>query len=207
MWWKHFLLSLSAAVLLVSAAGAVDFEKIDKLPVEKRIEAYSEMLGSEKDSMRVLSRLGNAYFDAGQTEDAVRIYRRAMQAGGDRKVFLNLTYALGELGRRDEVANLYKNELEKSPKDALLRAFYADFLSEEPVETKKGIGLAVQEYQKAIELDPKCAEAYFGMGVLFARMGILKEAIREWEKVIAIDPNGRMAPQAERNIAQARQPR
>ncbi len=207
MWCRHFLLSLSGVLLLASSVGAADFDSIEKLPVEKRIEKYSELLGSEKDSLEVLSRLGNAYFDGGRTEDAVRTYRRALQAGGDRKVVLNLAYALGELGRRDEVGQLYRDQLDESPDDALLHAFYADFLTEEQVETKKAIGMAVREYQKAIELDAKCAEAHFGMGVLFARMGILKEAIREWEKVLAIDPKGRMAPQAKKNIDQARQPR
>jgi tetratricopeptide (TPR) repeat protein len=203
MCWKSLSLVVVGMALLAAPVRAVDFAAIDTLSPELRVEELSMMLGVEDDSLEVLTRLGNAYFDMGETEKAATTYRRALQAGGDRRVVLNLAYALGELGRRSEVDALYREELEKTPGDALLHAFYADFLSEEPVESEKGIRLAVQEYQKAIEIDPKCAEAHFGLGVLFARMQIFKEAVLEWQEVIAIDPKGRMVEQARKNISQA----
>ena len=48
---------------------------------------------------------------------------------------------------------------------------------------------AAQAYEKAKELDPQDVTARENLGVVYANQGDLRAAIREWEKVLEIDPN------------------
>jgi cytochrome c-type biogenesis protein CcmH/NrfG len=51
-----------------------------------------------------------------------------------------------------------------------------------------------------MQLDPKNQLSYYLLGVSFADAGIYREAIREWEKVIAIDPKSEAGETAAENI-------
>lgn len=190
-------------VLLPGAAAAVDYGKIEPRPPKERIEAYEKLLGVEKDSMELLFKLGNAYYDAEMGEMAAAFYRRSVAAGGDAKVIVNLAFVLDDLGKRGEADGAYRDGIRRLPKDALLLAFYGDFLAAGP-DTAAAFAAATAAYRQALDLDEKCAEAHFGLGNLFAEAGIYKEAIREWERVLAIDEKHRLATRAKANIEKVR---
>jgi predicted TPR repeat methyltransferase len=52
---------------------------------------------------------------------------------------------------------------------------------------------AIESFQKAIEINPKCAEAYFYIGMLLKEKGEPKAAIEHYQTVIEIDPNSAAA--------------
>ncbi len=47
---------------------------------------------------------------------------------------------------------------------------------------------AIRDYGKAIELDPKDAEAYYGRGCAYANLEDYRQAIRDYDKAIELDP-------------------
>jgi tetratricopeptide (TPR) repeat protein len=198
---------IAAAAFLVfvfaATAGAKDYEKIEARPPLEKIEAYLALLGTEEDSAEVLFRLGNAYHDAEMIEEAVDAYRRSLAAGGDFRVFVNLTFVLEEAGRRDEIDAAYRERIKKTPDDPVLFAYYGDFLSGDESE-KTSVSGAMDAYRKALALDDRCLEAHFGLGVLFAKTGIYKEAVRQWERVMALSPQHRLAVESRRNIDRVR---
>ena len=49
-------------------------------------------------------------------------------------------------------------------------------------------GKAIKCYDKALEIDPKYALAWYNKGTTFAKLGNYKEAIEYFDKVLAIDP-------------------
>ncbi|MFH1278539.1 MAG: tetratricopeptide repeat protein [Candidatus Eisenbacteria bacterium] len=200
--WRIIGLAAFAA-LIPGAAAAVDYDKIESRPPMGRIEAYEKLLGVEKDSVELLFKLGNAYYDAEMGEMAASFYRRSVVAGGDSKVVINLAFVLDELGKRDEAGEAYRDGLRRMPKDAALQSFYGDFLAADP-DSAAGLPAAVEAYRRALDLDENCVEAHFGLGNLFAETGIYKEAIREWERVLAIDEKHRLATRARSNIEKAR---
>jgi tetratricopeptide (TPR) repeat protein len=67
-----------------------------------------------------------------------------------------------------------------------------------------GIEEAVNQLLLALEKDPRCPEAHFQLGVAFAAAKIYREAIREWEAVLASGDDTPLARQARANIAEAR---
>lgn len=196
---KIRVIALFATLFVFGAAFAVDYEAIEKLTPAERIDAYSKLLGVERDSAEILFKLGNAYFDADMSAEAIASYRRSLAAGGDFPVFLNLTYVLEEVGRRPEAEAAFEERVRQTPKDAVLFAFYGDFLSGGE-EEEKAVASAMEAYRRALGIDDKCVEAHFGLGSLFARTGLYREAVREWERILSIDSKHRLAPEARRNI-------
>ena len=59
---------------------------------------------------------------------------------------------------------------------------------------------AVDMYRKALSIDPDSVEAHFNMAVAFADAQVFDEAIEEWQKVIALDPQGEIAQICRDNI-------
>ena len=74
-------------------------------------------------------------------------------------------------------------------------------LSAEPIKTavdyfneasehyaKRDYGEAIRSYTKAIELNPKFAEAYYGRGSAAAMLNAYDKALADFDKVLEIDP-------------------
>ncbi|MBM3320325.1 MAG: tetratricopeptide repeat protein [Candidatus Eisenbacteria bacterium] len=196
-------IAAGALLFLAATAGSKDLGNIEGRPPLEKIDAYLALLGTEEDSAEVLFRLGNAYHDAEMIEEAVDAYRRSLAAGGDFRVFVNMTFVLEGAGRREEADAVYRERIKQTPDDPVLFAYYGDFLSGDENE-KTSVSGAMGAYRQALALDERCLEAHFGLGVLFAKTGIYKEAVREWEHVMALSPQHRLAVESRRNIDRVR---
>ncbi|MFQ6084686.1 MAG: tetratricopeptide repeat protein [Candidatus Bathyarchaeia archaeon] len=55
--------------------------------------------------------------------------------------------------------------------------------------TRKGmLDEAIEEYKRAIEIDPKFAYSYLNLGVAYGSKGMIKEAISELETAVRLNP-------------------
>jgi tetratricopeptide (TPR) repeat protein len=63
---------------------------------------------------------------------------------------------------------------------------------------------AVVAYKKAIALKPDYAEAYYNLAAAYSALGKYAKAISACQKVIAIDPTGKLADQARKDIIMLR---
>jgi tetratricopeptide (TPR) repeat protein len=48
---------------------------------------------------------------------------------------------------------------------------------------------ALANYNKAIQLNPHSADAYYGRGNVYATMGIFDQAAKDFEKALKINPH------------------
>lgn len=55
--------------------------------------------------------------------------------------------------------------------------------------TKGDFRGAVEDYLKAIELDPECVEPYYNLGYAHYSMGETESAVQYWKKTVEMDPN------------------
>ncbi len=58
---------------------------------------------------------------------------------------------------------------------------------------------AIDAYRRALEVDPNSQDAHYNLGVAFAEAQIYREAVVEWDLVVAIDPDTPVAKQAASN--------
>ena len=94
------------------------------------------------------------------------------------------------LGKLDDFAEDEKNSLEE-----LVGQFINDYLAANPTKGKDA--QAILDYSKAIEIDPRNAEAYLKRGLAYAKQyqrgdyfneGVWDKAIADFSKVIEIEP-------------------
>ena len=100
-----------------------------------------------------------------------------------------------ELNRPDEAVELYQKALELDPADCRARSNLANvYYAQEKYPD------AMYELRRALEADPDCYNALFNMGVAFADVGIYREAVKYWQRVVQVAPATDAARQARDNI-------
>jgi tetratricopeptide (TPR) repeat protein len=140
--------------------------------------------------------LANALDDAGQKEEALVEYDKALSIEPDFvEAMVNRGAVYNELGRIPDAIASFQKALALKPNDTralvnLGNSYYA----------LKDYGNAMKQYELAVAVDSTFAEAYYYIGIAFADAGIYREAVREWEKIIQVAPNSEAARNARENI-------
>jgi tetratricopeptide (TPR) repeat protein len=155
----------------------------EKTPAEIEKEARTALEKNQSDP-ELYYRLGNALYDQGRREEAIENYQKAIELRPDYvKAIVNLGVVLNENSQSEEALRHFEKAEELAPNDVTVlcnkgQALYALQRHSD----------AIDLYLRSMELEPKNQLPYYLLGVAFADAGIYREAIREWEKVVAIDP-------------------
>jgi tetratricopeptide (TPR) repeat protein len=94
----------------------------------------------------------------------------------------------------DEAIKAYESYLAKAGKERLYRAFATEGLGYS-YEGKRDYGKAIDAYQKLIDLGEsfQLANAHFGMGRCYEKMGKTREALEHYRSFISTSPKSQMA--------------
>jgi tetratricopeptide (TPR) repeat protein len=133
-------------------------------------KSFEHALKVDPDHAPSLYNLGFIDYEAGQGEEALKRFRAAIQAkqGNYPEAEYNAGVVLGDLGRWEEAASLYRDLLKKDPSNQDAQAnldFVADsggraLLDEGRDAYVKGdFDAARKAWQRALKLDPKNSEA------------------------------------------------
>jgi len=137
---------------------------------------------------------GEDAFYAGNCDEAIRLYTKAIVSGELSRVQLREAYCdrgytwwLGK-GDYDKAIADYTKAIEIDPK-------YADvYYDRGDVWYDKGdYDKAIADYTKAIEINPKLIPAYKHLGDAWREKGYYDKAIASYTKAIEIDPNPKYA--------------
>ena len=178
------------------------YEGFAELPSMERIETIKAALRADPESAIISKMLGDAYYDHAQGEGGASYTDSALFAY--ENAALKLPSFLAAVG---SVGALYdeKEDFEQAI------AWYEQALaiSPEHVPTLCNLGaghynrgeyaVAVDFYRQALALDPRSQDAHYNLGVAFAEATIYREAILEWQTVVAIDSSTAVAKQAAKN--------
>jgi Flp pilus assembly protein TadD len=146
---------------------------------------YRQVLARQPDHADALHLLGVLALQAGQSQMAVELIRRAIAISStDAFYHSNLGNALTDLGQFDQAIVSYRQAVR---------------LKGESAEVHYNLGIALQRngqldeaiaaYRQAVRLKPDLAQAHSNLGVALKANGQLDEAIAAYRQVIRLKPD------------------
>ncbi|MFQ5669817.1 MAG: tetratricopeptide repeat protein [Acidobacteriota bacterium] len=158
---------------------------------QEALESINKAIALDPDQYAYYNMRGLIYLSAGDLDQALANFRKVLVINPYlTDVHNNIGVALGELGRRDEAMSEFQSVLRdpgyKHREKALYNVgnlFYAQGDYRE----------AVEQYRKAVAVQPEYLKAYYKMGLALQTLGQMDEARRAFEEVVRIDPNSKEA--------------
>lgn len=170
---------------------------LDSLPDDlTRVEYLQAQVEKAPGDVVLRYHLGNMAFDAQQYDLAIASLEKAVELQPDFVAGLvNLGSAYDEVGQLDKALGAYQKALALDPTEEKTLCNIGGIYFQ-----KRQMEQAMNSFLAAIEANPQSQLAHYNLAILFADSGIYREAIAEWEKVVAIDPNSDLGARSADNI-------
>jgi tetratricopeptide (TPR) repeat protein len=161
-----------------------------KLPAEQIAQLVALLEGSTRLPATVLTAddyltRGDAYYEAGDYQQALDAYNRALELRPDDPDTLNNRgNALGKLERHEQALKDYNRALELEPHDP-------DTLSNHGAALAN-VGRhedALKDFNRALELRPDHPDALYNRGLALHRAGHYENAIKDYNRALELTPN------------------
>lgn len=153
--------------------------------------------GTRKRCAGIARALAEACEKQGAQREAAEVYRAAIAAGaGSPELFNALALAYQRQEKLDAAVEAASEGVRAFPDNAALRNNLATLLA-----LRMDYPRAVEEYRKAVELDPGLAEAWLDMGLIYG--DYLKDraaAVEAFKRYLALKPEGRSIPEVARAL-------
>ena len=165
------------------ADKAFDFHKSGNFSEAERL--YIEVLSFEPSNINVLNLLGLLKFAQKQYQEALTYILKAVEISPQAYFYLNLGRIYFSLNRIEESTKAFEEGLKLQRNDFELWFNYAFSLN-----AQERFEEAIEAYKKAIELNPKLAEAYNNLSKLYsAEKDDPHTAIEYYKKFLELEPN------------------
>ena len=126
------------------------------------LESCKEALLHDAGNPDTLNTQGNALLKMDRTEDALRSFDAALSASSAHvEASSNLGSTLMRLGREDEAERVFQDAIERHPNDVRVHVRFGDFL-----RMREKWDAATACYTHALALDPRSADAQFGLSCI-----------------------------------------
>ena len=189
----------------VDAAGGQEIEKNEELPLDVQLEGLAPkariaylryLLGSGKVDEEVLFQLGVAFHESAEPDSAEYYYLSAIEAApGMSKAYVNLAVLYDGRGKKTKALLKFEEAISINPDD-LLALSHAALMHFQ----MKHFSRAIEYVSRAMEVDPSHPQPHFYLAVFFWESGVYREALREWQMVVDLDPESQLAASAKKQI-------
>ncbi len=158
-----------------------------------------------EDSPENLFQLGEQFFKAGQWDEAIDAYEKAVSLKADYDAaYTNLGSAYYRQGDLNAAIDAYEKALSIASNDAdthhnLGMVYLQRWLTETP-SNQEFLDNALEQINQAISLDPTLAAPYYGLGVIYQNQNEIAKAIEAYEKFLELDDGA--DPKATNNATQ-----
>ncbi len=185
------------------------------------IESFQRALALKPDFPDALNNLGLIYFNMEDADKALDFYQRALAINPDHvDTMINMGLLLQDEKKYDEALDIYRRVVSINPnmadayynigtvfqnlkkRDDALQAYQKANSLRPSASAYTNIGVilnarnilheAMMHLQKALELDPKSANAYHNLALTYRSYGQLDKSIECMRKAIAFKPNDSM---------------
>jgi arylsulfatase A-like enzyme/Flp pilus assembly protein TadD len=151
-----------------------------------------EALGHNPESFRIMTALGIIMIDNGRYDEAVDLLNRSLsKIDFDPETWNYLGVAYWNTGRFDQALAAYERALRLDENYAIVFNNRGSLFLSRFFEGKKPEDLARArgDFGRAVELDPKYASAWNGLGVSASQTGDMDGAIAAWTKAVELKPD------------------
>jgi len=202
---KAVELGASEAELLFKVAqGYLDEGQEDKYieVAEKALTMNNNRVDVHIKLVDIYLKKADNYKKTGNTDEeekyvleAIKHYEQVTSLEPDAKKWYNLGLLYERAGKSKAVkaVRAYEQAIQLNPDYALAYYRRGNFMLNYKVGPAKVLmykpEVAVEDLKKAIELDPKLADAYVSLGRAYYQMNLADEATAEFEKAVQVDPN------------------
>ena len=200
------IIILAAAINLMPGISAgQSSEEADEMPLSKQLEglgpmprlAYLRHLAIQgRSGADVMFQTAVAFHELGLTDSALYYYDRTIEiAPDDFKSHVNKGVLFDDEGDYARAIQSFAMAATLNPEDVLAHSHLAFLLHQ------NGDHRAAWDHlDAALQLDPGHPQPHFYLAVFFWEAKIFREAMREWEKVMELEPEGFLAVKARDNI-------
>jgi type IV pilus assembly protein PilF len=170
----------------------------NKKKYDLAIKRYQRCMELKPDFASVRNNIGLAYLQKGDYDKAIENFKELT----DNYVYATPHYPLANMGQ----AYYYKNDFQLAEK------YLKEALDLEPKfvvaihwlgRTQLAMGKtseAIQNLEKAIQMNASVPEIYFDLGKAYKAMGLIKKSKNSFQRVIDLNPEGVLAAQAKHEI-------
>ena len=182
---KAYKLAPANAIVVANGANAAIESRQIALAGEWLARANGKML----DDPRVMRETERYLFHSGKFLESAQLgYKVIEQLPKDRNAAVYLGYDLYNLGRFDDVLGLAERYESILPAEANF-----PLLAGHVHKQNQLLGEAVDDYSRAVELDPKMVDAYVNRGYVRNDMQNAEDAIKDFETALRLSPNSGVA--------------
>ncbi|MDD8014755.1 MAG: sulfatase-like hydrolase/transferase [Acidobacteriota bacterium] len=143
-------------------------------------------------SYRIITAYGILLADLGKADEAIAVLLKGLAImDHDPELWNYLGVAYWKKGAFDKALDAYENALSFDHNYPIaFNNLGALFLSQfQQTKSQSSFRIAVEHFKKAIELDPRYASPYNGLGTAYAQAGDMDQAVANWKKAIELKPD------------------
>ena len=181
---------LITTILILSACSGPATPAVGS-PAQDPVADTGNAIAGEN-SPEALFEMGNDYYKNGQLDKAIDAYKKAVEQKEDYDAaWANLGAAYYAQQNLEQAEEAYLKAIALSPDDAdvvyNLGAIYLQQSLSSGVPDQEKVTAALTQINRAVELNPKLAQPYYGLGVANQLSGNAEAAIEAFEKFLDLD--------------------
>ena len=153
--------------------------------ISESVEAYREAINLKPSDPGPKFNLAVIYQDQGQLEEAERLYREiTVQNTGFAPAWSNLAAIQEKRGQADEAEKSHRRAMKEDRDGCDAACQFGYFL----LRADRG-GEAGAVFEQSIDQNPRCANAWFGLGLLAEGKGDHRAALRNYDRALIYNPS------------------
>lgn len=204
---KHLIYVIFLTSVLCGNTGicAQEAERKDDLPLSVQLEGLAPeariaylrfLLRSGEGDAEALFQLGVAFHESSKPDSAEYYYLQAIEVSPDlSKAYVNLAVLYDDQGKKTAALGKFEEAIAVNPED-LLALSHAALMHFQIKHYSRGYDYI----SRAIAADPDNPQPHFYLAIFFWESGMYREATREWQMVVDLDPESQLAKKAKENI-------
>ncbi len=160
--------------------------------INEAIEVMREGYKNNPDNHSIISTYGIILVESGKIEEAIPVLQKGIELFSfDPELWNYLGIAYWRKGEIKKAIETYEKALSLDKNYGIvynnLGSLYLSVFMKNP--KREFSERALNYFKRAIELDPELPSAYNGLGSLYKKIGMVEDAIYNWEKALELDPN------------------